>query len=462
MSEKLPYEEAFERQMNDLPSPYEEESWLKMKILLDEEKDRKVPFVLFKNVKAWVLLALLLVAGTWLVFRPFNAPKEKTITSENKVGLPQKNTTIPSPKVENKSQVTNPPVSKTIREYANDQKINSVNTTHSDETQETFVQQKTRFSKNKATSFRLRNPLNGTYLSSTKKATVKKQSGNIDKNLPHEEDSSAGSITKNVPAETILSSPAEKQPQLKNTLKDSISPVATITVKDSTSTKKADASNGKRYIISAGIGLQQSIPVSGQQAVHYGHKGNNSTISDYIPSLYVRIEKEKKWFAETGFSYGSPQLVKQFAYSQHTNAGVTNAIITTTLRLKKTFYSEVPLSLHYYLKPNWSAGMGAMYSWFHGAIAEKETLTKNIQTQEQTVVKEIVPITGYTDSFLYRSHTYLLLQTDYHWQKFSMGLRYAKDMQPYIKYTLPDGSIKDQKNWSLEFIVRYRLWKQAK
>jgi hypothetical protein len=51
------------------------------------------------------------------------------------------------------------------------------------------------------------------------------------------------------------------------------------------------------------------------------------------------------------------------------------------------------------------------------------------------------------------------MQADYQWRKFSFGLRYTRDVQPYIKYTRPDGTVNEEKNQSLQLIVRYRIWK---
>jgi hypothetical protein len=53
------------------------------------------------------------------------------------------------------------------------------------------------------------------------------------------------------------------------------------------------------------------------------------------------------------------------------------------------------------------------------------------------------------------------LQTDYQWKRFSWGLRYLKDIQPYIKYTKPNGDINTKKNQALELVIRYRLWQSS-
>ena len=214
--------------------------------------------------------------------------------------------------------------------------------------------------------------------------------------------------------------------------------------------------------VQAGIGVQQQIPVGGQKTNAFNLNGNKNPLSDYIPSFFLRLEKERRWYVQAEFSYASPQLVKDFSYSRQTLADSAFRTVTTSLLLKKIFYHELPLSFNYYLGPRWTAGAGATYSWFRSAVSEKETVTRNLQTQSGTVDKEIVPIGHYTDSFLYRSHTYLMVQTNYQWQNASAGLRFSKGVQPYIKYTQPDGTVIDRKNWSLELLVRLGLWRSKK
>jgi hypothetical protein len=82
----------------------------------------------------------------------------------------------------------------------------------------------------------------------------------------------------------------------------------------------------------------------------------------------------------------------------------------------------------------------------------------NVQTRATSSVKEIIPVRQFTDSFLYKTQVHVLMQADYQWKKFSFGLRYTKDVQPYIRYTRPDGTVDEEKNQSLQLIVRYRLF----
>jgi hypothetical protein len=108
---------------------------------------------------------------------------------------------------------------------------------------------------------------------------------------------------------------------------------------------------------------------------------------------------------------------------------------------------------------NLSLGIGGMYSYFYGAVTEEEVRNQNTVTGQESVSKKIMPVKSFTDSFLYKTQIHFLVQADYHWKRLNLGLRYATDLQPYIKYTLPDGTIRTEKNHSLQLFLRYRLFK---
>jgi hypothetical protein len=153
--------------------------------------------------------------------------------------------------------------------------------------------------------------------------------------------------------------------------------------------------------------------------------------------------------------------LREFSYSRQTRYDTT-AVTTTTLKLRKTYYHQLPLSFNYYLRPNLSVGAGGIYSRFYRAVTEEEIKSRNLVTQSETVAKKIVEVPHFTDSFFYKTQVHLLLQADYEWRRFSLGLRYTKDIQPYIKYTQPDGRVNEEKNQTFQILLRYRLWKSKR
>jgi hypothetical protein len=103
-------------------------------------------------------------------------------------------------------------------------------------------------------------------------------------------------------------------------------------------------------------------------------------------------------------------------------------------------------------------GTGAVYNILAGAVTEQEVTSKNVQTGNESVSRSIAPVQGYKDSFLYKTTAGLLFQTDYHWKRFALGLRYTQNLEPFIKYTRPDGTILNERNRVLQAIIRFRLF----
>ena len=231
---------------------------------------------------------------------------------------------------------------------------------------------------------------------------------------------------------------------------------------DSAIQKKIKPSQ-RKLAVAAGLGLQQFIQIAGQAAVPYNYYGGEGALPDYTPSVFLQLHKKGKWFIMGEFRYGAAQSVKEFSYNQITKYDAASMNVTvTTMRLKKTYYHQLPLSFNYYVIPNLSVGIGGMYSRFYGATTEKEINTRNVLTQTNATVKEIIPVKHFTDSFLYKSQVHTFIQADYHWKRFSFGLRYTRDLQPYIRYTKPDGTIDEKKNQSFQLMIRFRLWQSEK
>jgi len=233
--------------------------------------------------------------------------------------------------------------------------------------------------------------------------------------------------------------------------------------KDS-SVKPAKPEKKKSYYVSAGIGIQQQIPIAGQQATPYNYYGRKGSLADYIPSAYVRLHRDERWFVQGEFRYGAPQLVKEFTYStQSRNDSGQARLLTTTLRLKKSFYHQLPLSFNYYVLPNWSVGTGIMYSRFRGAITEQQVARGSTATQQDTILlKRVIKVPASSDSLFTRSQVHMLFQTEYTWRRLSLSLRYTKGLQPFIRYTDAGGQPREQKAQSFEALLRFRVWRSKK
>ncbi len=487
MNKKLPFEEAFEKRMADLQLPQEDASWQQMSKLLDEKK-RRIPLAWFNKYRVWGIIVLMLVAGIWLIDSTYNHDQKianpltapQSISISKQAHLETQNDK--SPGLSSKKQqtiATNIPPSTSVT--TNMAKIKATPVVENENKKSTLTFTKSpevvtsSFSKNTA-KHKLKTHVVSNLLPVNFPNKIQNQKPKKEAIITASSEITVGDIKSaitafkesNIPIDDSLTNSSNTNEFVKaknNIIKPTIS---TKTPKGSTP-KKNSANNSENIsdqsvdskstlAFSVGFGFQQPIPVAGQQSISVGYNGK-SRLSDYIPSVYLRLEKDKKYFLQAELNYAAPQLVKEFTYSRKTTIDLlANSTKTTTLRLQKTYYSEIPISFNYYVRPNWSVGVGGMYSWFHGAIAQQDTKITNLINQQQTSSTQLLPINGFTDSFLYRSNTYLLFQTDYQWKRFSFGLRYSRDLQPYIKYTLPDGAIMDKRNWALDFVLRFRLF----
>jgi len=449
MSKHLPYENVDE-ELHDLPLPDENASWQRMKEMLDRDDDdgRIVPPVLLKSCFGWGMLLLAGLTVAWLVVRPdkwWNEKENHSSSSEvqkqtskesshetstinsNSLVKKQKSNKLPDRIQERKYQLTQQPTG-----YL-DQFNNSVNSTPKTKRSTTVAKGKISETNN---SFRQR-------------------PGGFAENQP---DKVSGIPVTNQTGKAIrVDSSLTTANQQNATPQDSVKRKSLTQPVDSTIQKKTQPQ--KKLIVAAGLGLQQQIPIAGQTTVPYSYYGREGSLADYIPSIFIQLQNKHNWFVMGEFRFGAAQSVKEFSYNQNTSVDSSTMDVTmTTMRLKKTYYHQLPFSFNYYLKPNLSVGLGGMYSRFYGAVTEKETDTWNTQTQTSTNFKEIIHIKHFTDSFLYKTQVHLLVQADYQWKRFSFGFRYTKDIQPYIKYTKPDGTVDEEKNQSLQLMIRYRIW----
>jgi len=446
MRKHLPYKEM-DQNFNDLPLPDEEASWQKMKELLDrDEKDkRRVLPLFFRTLAGWAILILVGVTVVWLSVRPekmrsevnkikeASSSSDRTPQDENRKINPRNDANVPSK--------SNDAETKTVGISKEDRVDGIIESREVNETQKKI----SRGLAGKKNHVDQPQPLESISGIDHLSPDGKTRRNNLTTS-PNSMKSNFSRPTTAPPAQRVISTATYELSQ-RNNLAD----------------RKQTSQQYSKLFVTVGLGLQQQIPIAGQAVVPYSYYGTKGSLPDYLPHIYVQLQKEKRWFVEADFRFGVAQAVQEFSYSQQTTYDTASMNLTvTTMRLKKTYYHELSSSFSYFLVPNFSVGAGGMYSRFHGAVTEQETNTSNILTQAKNSVKEIIPVKHFTDSFLYKNQLRVLMQVGYQWRKFSFSLRYTKDIQPYIKYTRPDGTVTDEKNQSLQFLLRYKLWQSRR
>jgi hypothetical protein len=464
MSVKPPYGEP-DASWDELPLPDGDQSWQAMKALLDKDDDRKPllpPFLAGCAVAALLGLGLLAVFF-WL--RPVGNGSDRSMGKASPgASSPMQSPSTGTTKPPSSHRVTGTPVRTGTavlaeREQRQDAKKNSL-TAH-----QSALQQNTMSARG------------GSVKSRPGAVSLQATGGRMSTSASSGQVTVSSGSPVNVPAGTPLpgtTADAGRNPRVVLTLApapaaDSATRVATVTKQegsspaqvlppstDSAQTKKANDKH--RVTFSAGVGLQEQIRSGGQVAYRKSYNGS-SAVADHIPSVYVRAEY-RKWFLQGEFRFGAPQLVNDFSYSRQTRYDtVSSEVKVTTLQLKKLYYHQVPLSLNYTVLPNWSVGAGAVFSRFYRAVAEQDVESRNVFSGAQSTASSRMLVPGFRDSFLYKTQVQWLVQTDYNLGRLSLGVRYKRDLQPYIRYTKPDGAMMSRRGEALEAVLRWRLWK---
>jgi hypothetical protein len=433
MSERLPYEQHLHQQWTEVPLPDEDMAWADMKRRL--EKDDDDGFIFWWRPGCGIIGLLLVLLGLgWWMLRESKEEKEKKEMKE----MTER---IDSDSVNKKRRNDNVDTS-LLNSNESGSKVN-----------ENGQQQENRRPRPKnyspvADEQKLKRPVD---IKKEDNLVAKKPVSNESTTIPGN-----STVENETPkADTIVSAPKKI---------DSLKKPAT----DSPAVKKTnpvDSSRQRSFFFSAGLSIQQQLPIGGQKATPYNSLGRKGSLLDYIPSVYVRLNRKDKWFIQAEFKYGAPQYTKEFLYHQEvapdTIGGPPRFETTTSNRLKKSFYHQLPFTFNYFVKPNWSVGGGLQWNKFYGAVSDREVIKHDVVTnQDQVLSKGIVVTKSDSSGSFEKSYVQGIFETQYRWKRFSFGARYTFGLQPYITITLPNQPEKKEKNSNILIFVRYELWRQ--
>jgi len=439
MKEKYSHD-ALNKKLEELSVPDEEQSWQKMKALLDkDEKNDHILPLFFLNCAGWALL-ILFTAGGIFIFRPFSEdnsvskidPIEKKKTPAGKI--------FQTPQAKSSSENGRDSIGFSVplknKDYQNPGNkkdknlIMKVNNREENKRTASNPSVLSRLKKNGVERLQpvIISPVNEALTQSIQDSTsennivIKKDSGQINDSTTLEK----------IDKDSLVSEKKLVQKEQKN----------------------------PNFYLAAGLSLHQQLPLNGQSLNAYSVNGRISSLADYLPAIYLRLYKENKWFLQAGFRYGAPQATKELSYRSTTTRDIVRRTTThATLRLKKTFYHQLPFSFNYSLLPNFFLGAGGMYSRFEGAVSEIELRVRNNQTNTETVTRNIMKVPSTTDSVFTASQWHYLLQAEYSWKKWGVGFRYTGGLQPFIRY-IENGIVKEEKNHSLQLFLRYDFLKR--
>jgi hypothetical protein len=487
MNERLPYEEQLSQQWIDLPLPDENMAWADMKRRLDENKRRIIPFW-WSGCAGWGLLGILLLGIGWWIVRPekwfekkrdgqsINTVIEKDRTKENNTVIKLKDSGIttdgknkkivPDSNTATRKQPLNDSSTGEKQVIQTNATINHKEKVNLQNREEKEIIPASKIDKQKMKVKNKIYPQNKKDDKDKQEIVLVTGDGNKNKVEKAKETDQEKTITIDSSSETRIVKPLIKTDTVQENKPDTTIKKTEQAEEVKVNKPTADSAKKKIFLFSAGIGLHQQIPLAGQKLTPYNSLGRKGSIADYIPSVYVRLEKIRKWFLQAEFRYGAPQYTKEFTYKTKSvpDTGFNPQFSTyTSSKLKKTFYHQFPVTFNYFVMPNWSVGAGFQWNKFNAAVTEKNiSRLNNFTLQDSLVSKLIETVKKDSATEFAKSYFQFVLETQYKWKRLSIGAKYSFGLQPYIKFTLPGEPEKQERNNALQIFIRYELWKQKK
>jgi hypothetical protein len=207
----------------------------------------------------------------------------------------------------------------------------------------------------------------------------------------------------------------------------------------------------------AGVGLNQSIPVDGQQFWFNPSGGLNTWWKDYIPVPFVRYYFQPKVFMQAEVRIHAPQYTTRNLWFAYLN----DSLNFFGVFIKKLYYLQLPVTIHYAPSPAWSIGLGLQYSHYcSGITALADSLPNSYYSFRPLSDYPMV----YARSYEFRG----LVSLDYMYRHWIVGVSYDQAFTRAIgvritSVTLPGPATFTElpppvRNSSLQLFVRYILW----
>ena len=215
-----------------------------------------------------------------------------------------------------------------------------------------------------------------------------------------------------------------------------------------------------------GIGLNQFFTVGGQQASNYNSGGISGTLGDYIPVPVIQYHFNRKFYLQLEAQLNSPQYTKKDLVISRPPLDSLSPVQKrqSTVFIKKLFYFNLPLSIHYNVYRGLNLGAGLQFSRLSNGIGLYQDQYLNSSSGSiDTTTSAAKSVKG--DSIYKKIRTdefRILFDASYTWKHFIFGIRYNQALSKFIDVSITPGQITQGRNSSLQLYMRYILWDSRK
>jgi hypothetical protein len=231
-----------------------------------------------------------------------------------------------------------------------------------------------------------------------------------------------------------------------------------------TAAKKKITRSREAGTFAAGFTLPLAFPLGDQRAMGYNYWGGHNTVSDYLPSPQLQYHLNEKTFLQTEAQFLAPQFIRTTLLRNDISGQSGGYYTSHSTYARKLYYFNVPVSIHFSPFPGFYMGSGLQYSALLGGVISNEERKWSPGGANMLVKEEYGSFRKSAYSNMIRSDEFrLLLDANYYWNQFTVGLRYNQALTNYISFRLaPSTPYSFEKNRGLQFYMRYNLWEQAK
>jgi hypothetical protein len=221
------------------------------------------------------------------------------------------------------------------------------------------------------------------------------------------------------------------------------------------------------HMFAFGLSLPLAFPLGDQEALGYNSRGGANTISDYIPSPHFQYHFNNRTYIQAGLQFASPQFIRPILLYEHERMTGPNVMTYNSIYARKLYYFNIPVSVYHSPLRNFYMGAGLVFSSMVSGVAQFQQIKRfytPIGSDEYIISNYYTKFKNDSLSNRFnKNELRLLLDINYYWNRFTVGLQYNQAFNNYVSYQVNPGTpyIFD-KNKSLQFYLRYNIWEDKK
>jgi hypothetical protein len=219
----------------------------------------------------------------------------------------------------------------------------------------------------------------------------------------------------------------------------------------------------KTFVV--GLSLPLAFPLGDQKPLSYNSNAGANAVSDYIPSPHLQYHFNKKTYIQTEVQVFSPQYIRPILLFEQKQQLTPGNYLYSSIYARKLYYLNIPIGIHHSPFKNFYMGTGLQLSSMLSGIALQEERKEGTMPGQSFIVRQQYSRFS-NDSLSGRfngTEMRLLLDVNYYWQRFTVGLRYNQAFTNYVSFQVNNNApYTYDKNKALQFYLRYNIWEDIK